>query len=135
MDSCTEFHHPRGRHRSNERHPNKLDPLSAGPHSSSVGGIPPNGSGDILVAFSTASQVAAHSESDVGQLDPPANGDINHLFEGVVQATEEAIVISLVAGREMVGVNGRKIYGLPHDRFRDILGKYNRFAERAGIVM
>ena len=47
----------------------------------------------------------------------------------VVQATEEAIVNALVAGRDMVGANGRRIYGLPHDRLRDILRRYNRLAE------
>ena len=58
-----------------------------------------------------------------------ANNDINPLFEGVVQATEEAIVNAVVAGRDMVGVNGRKIYGLPHDRLRDVLRRYNRLRE------
>ena len=47
----------------------------------------------------------------------------------MVQATEEAIINALVAGRDIVGVNGRKIYGLPHDRLREILRKYNRLRE------
>ena len=94
-----------------------------------VGSISSNGSGDIFVAFSTANQEAAHNESGIAPLENLANNNINSLFEGVVQATEEAIVNALVAGRDIVGVNGRKIYGLPHDRLRDILRKYNRLSE------
>ena len=94
-----------------------------------VGSISSNGSGDIFVAFSTANQEAAHNESGIAPLENLANNNINSLFEGVVQATEEAIINALVAGRDIVGVNGRKIYGLPHDRLRDILRRYNRLSE------
>ncbi len=94
-----------------------------------VGSIASNGSGDIFVAFSTANEEAAHNERAVAPLRNLANGAINPLFLAVVQATEEAIVNALVAGRDMVGVNGRKVYGLPHDRLREILRKYNRLNE------
>lgn len=94
-----------------------------------VGSIASNGSGDIFIAFSTANEEAAHNESGVAPLENLANNNINPLFEGVVQATEEAIVNAVVAGRDMVGVNGRKIYGLPHDRLRAILRQYNRLSE------
>ncbi len=94
-----------------------------------VGSIASNGSGDIFIAFSTANEEAAHNEGGVAPLENLANNNINPLFEGVVQATEEAIVNAVVAGRDMVGANGRKIYGLPHDRLRDILRRYNRLAE------
>jgi L-aminopeptidase/D-esterase-like protein len=51
------------------------------------------------------------------------------LFEGVVQATEEAVVNALVAAETMTGVDGRKVVALPHDRLREVLRKYNRLAE------
>ena len=57
-----------------------------------------------------------------------ANNDINPFFEAIVQAAEESIVNALVAGRDMVGVNGRTVYGLPHDRLREILRRYNRLS-------
>ena len=94
-----------------------------------MGSIASNGSGDIFIAFSTANEEAAHNENGVAPLENLANNNINPLFEGVVQATEEAIVNAVVAGRDMVGVNGRRIYGLPHERLRDILRRYNRLAE------
>jgi L-aminopeptidase/D-esterase-like protein len=94
-----------------------------------VGSIASNGSGDIFIAFSTANRESAHNEGGVAALENLANNDINPLFEGVVQATEEAIINAVVAGRDMVGVNGRKVYGLPHDRLREILRRYNRLNE------
>ncbi len=94
-----------------------------------VGSIASNGSGDIFVAFSTANEAAAHADRGVADLEVLANSEINPLFEAVVQATEEAIVNALVAGRDMVGVNGRRIHGLPHDRLREILRRYNRLAD------
>jgi len=94
-----------------------------------VGSIASNGSGDIFIAFSTANEEAAHNEGGVAPLENLANNNINPLFEGVVQATEEAIVNAVVAGRDMVGANGRRIYGLPHDRLRDILRRYSRLNE------
>ena len=60
-----------------------------------------NGSGDIFVAFSTANEEAAANESGEARLRILANSDLNPLFEGVVQATEEAIVNSMVAARDM----------------------------------
>lgn len=97
-----------------------------------LGGISMNGSGDIFVAFSTANEEAAHSERGVAPLEVLANSAINPFFEAVIQATEEAVVNALVAGRDMVGVNGRRIHGLPHDRLREALRKYGRLVETPG---
>ena len=96
-----------------------------------LGSISMNGSGDIFVAFSTANEEAAHSSSGVAPLEMLAHRDLDPFFEAVIQATEEAVVNALVAGRDMVGVNGRKVYGLPHDRLREALRKYGRLAPDA----
>jgi len=91
-----------------------------------LGSISMNGSGDIFVAFSTANEEAVANESGEARLRMLANSDLNPLFEGVVQATEEAIVNSMVAARDMTGVNGRRIYAIPHDRLREILRRHDR---------
>ena len=91
-----------------------------------LGSISMNGSGDIFVAFSTANAEAVANESGEADLRMLANSDLNPLFEGVVQATEEAIVNSMVAARDMTGVNGRRIYAIPHERLREILRRYDR---------
>ena len=65
-------------------------------------------------------------------LTPIANDSIDPLFEGTVEATEEAIVNALVAARTMTGIDGQRIYALPHDELRTILKRYGRLAPGGG---
>ena len=58
-----------------------------------------------------------------------SNEQISPLFDATVFATEEAIVNALVAARTMVGRDNHRVEGLPHDRLREILKKYNRLAK------
>jgi L-aminopeptidase/D-esterase-like protein len=51
---------------------------------------------------------------------------MNPLFEATVQATEEAIINALVAAETMAGIDGHKVFALPHDRLKQVLKKYNR---------
>jgi D-aminopeptidase len=88
-----------------------------------------NGSGDIFIAFSVANPGAFDPSRNVSLTMVP-NNLMNPLFEATVQATEESIVNALVAGRTMTGIDNHTVIGLPHDRLRDILKKYNRLVER-----
>ena len=90
-----------------------------------VGGRGGNGSGDIFIAFSTANPTAFQREKFT-KLDELPNDLINPLFEGTVQAVEEAIINAMVAAETMEGINGNKAYGLPHNLVIDLLKKYNR---------
>jgi D-aminopeptidase len=85
-----------------------------------TGSISGNGSGDIFLAFSTANRPA-----DVKML---PNDSLNPLFEATVEATEEAIVNAMVAADTMTGADGRRVIGLPHQKLRETLRKYNRLA-------
>ncbi|HET6202917.1 MAG TPA: P1 family peptidase [Planctomycetota bacterium] len=93
-----------------------------------MGSVSGNGSGDIFLAFSTANPGAWGNEK-VASVAMLPNDGMGPLFEGVVQATEEAVVNALVAAETMTGVDGRKVVALPHDRLREVLRKYNRLAE------
>ena len=84
-----------------------------------------NGSGDIFVAFSTANPGAGQPTGTV-QLSMLPNERMNQLFEATVQATEEAIINALVAAETMTGIDGHKVFALPHDRLKQVLKKYNR---------
>ena len=84
-----------------------------------------NGSGDIVIAFSTANPGAA-AASDVAQVTMLAGARISALFDATVQATEEAIINALVAGQTMTGRDGNTIAGINHDRLKEVLKKYNR---------
>ena len=93
-----------------------------------LGGLGGNPSGDIFVAFSTANAGAAKPDATVAVTMLP-NERITPLFEATVQATEEAIVNAMVAAETMVGINGMRVYALPHERLRAALRKYNRLVE------
>jgi L-aminopeptidase/D-esterase-like protein len=90
-----------------------------------VGGRGENSSGDIFVAFSTANPGAAQ-DSGITTVQMLPNDRINPLFNATVQATEEAIVNALVAAETMEGINGNKVYAVPHDRLKEVMRKYNR---------
>lgn len=84
-----------------------------------------DGSGDIFVAFSTANPGAVSSPGP-HQITMLANDQIDPLFLATVQATEEAVVNAMVAADTMKGIDNHTAIGLPHDRLREVLKKYNR---------
>jgi len=92
-----------------------------------TGDIASNGSGDLFLAFSTANENADQANSDV-VLEMLANEDMNPLFEATIQATEEAIINALVAGRAMTGNRGNTATAIDHDALRDVLREYGRLA-------
>ncbi len=93
-----------------------------------LGGTGGNPSGDIFVAFSTANPGAAKPDANVSLTMLP-NERIDPLFQATIQATEEAIVNAMVAAETMTGINGLRVYALPHERLRAALRKYNRLIE------
>ncbi len=90
-----------------------------------VGGYAGNGSGDIFIAFSTANEGAA-DRREIQTLRMFPNDRMSGLFEATTQAVEEAIINAIVAGKTMTGINGNTAYGIPHDRLREVMEKYNR---------
>ena len=90
-----------------------------------VGGIGGNGSGDIFIAFSTANKNSFSRTKETTAV-LFSNDQMGALFNATIQATEEAIVNAMVAAETMEGINGNKVYALPHDRVISILKKYNR---------
>ena len=93
-----------------------------------VGGRGENSSGDLFVAFSTANAEASKT-AGTAQLRMLPNEGINPLFRETVNATEEAIINSLVAARTMTGINGNTAYAIPHDRLRAVMSKYQRLVK------
>ncbi len=93
-----------------------------------LGSYSGNDSGDIFIAFSTANAGAA-SPKEVHQVAMLPNDALDPIFLATVQATEEAVVNAMVAADTMAGINGHKVIGLPHDRLREVLKKYNRLTK------
>lgn len=88
---------------------------------SRTGGSAGNGSGDIIVAFSTANPQAAQRDSAVSTARFVPNDNLGPIFDAVIYATEEAIMNALVAGETMTGQDGHRIVGIPHHRLQEVL--------------
>ncbi|HSE50318.1 MAG TPA: P1 family peptidase [Terriglobales bacterium] len=92
-----------------------------------TGSIAGNGSGDIFISFSTANPGAATAKGTASARFLP-NEQMNPLFQGTIEAVDEAIVNAMVAAETMTGVDGHRVIALPHERLREVLKKYNRLA-------
>jgi D-aminopeptidase len=92
------------------------------------GSISGNGSGDIFIAFSTANP-GAEKPGNILDVKMLPNDDLNPVFEGVVDATEEAVINAMVAAKTMTGINDHRVIALPHDELRAVLKKYNRLVQ------
>ena len=88
-----------------------------------TGSYASNGSGDYVIAFSTANGVRRPAADDVYGLDDLSNGRMSALFQATVEATEEAIYNSLLKA-ETVTSNGRTVEGLPITKTIEILKRY-----------
>ena len=84
-----------------------------------VGSTGHSGSGDIFLAFSTANPMTAYWGTEINRLTMLPKMD--ELFQATVEATEEAIINALVAGRDMTGADGNTVYALPRERLEAIL--------------
>jgi D-aminopeptidase len=67
----------------------------------------------------------------VAKIEMVSNEDISPLFDATTLATEEAVINALVAADTMIGIDNHRVIGLPHDRLREALKKYNRLVNPA----
>jgi len=88
-----------------------------------TGSYASNGSGDYVIAFSTASGVRRGTTGGVHGYDDLSNGSMSALFEATVEATEESIYNSLFKA-ETVTSNGRTVEALPIEETVEILRRY-----------
>lgn len=92
-----------------------------------------NGSGDYVIAFSTAQGVRrriaqtggrANAKPELRRGEEVSNDDMSPLFEAVIESTEEAVYNSMFMATSVTS-EGRTIDAIPLDRVRAILAKYN----------
>jgi len=92
-----------------------------------TGGVASNGSGDYVIAFSTDSSLRVpFNAPDILKQNVLSNEAVSPLFMAAIEATEEAIINSLLAAETMKGKNGRTVESLSHEKLKEILKKYNR---------
>ncbi len=71
-----------------------------------------SGSGEMVVAFSTASRIRHYEHRAVVTL-PRINDDrLNSVFRAVAECTEEAVLNAMVMAATTTGINGRTVYSL-----------------------
>jgi D-aminopeptidase len=100
-----------------------------------MGGTGANSSGDLFLCFATGNRSLPHS-SFAG--DPRLTVDVRSvndhviggLFDGVIEATEEAILNALVAAETMTGRDGITAHALPHDQLVETLAAHGRPVHR-----
>ncbi|MDP3393145.1 P1 family peptidase [Sediminibacterium sp.] len=80
-----------------------------------TGGIASNGSGDYVIAFSTFEQnrILHQTNNEPKEIRNLHNDAISPLFMATIEATEEAIINSLFAATETLGIKGKKVAALP----------------------
>jgi D-aminopeptidase len=95
---------------------------------SRTGSFASNGSGDYAIAFSTNARVRRPYNAQRLTTEELANEEMSALFEGAVEATEEAIYNSLFEATTVTG-SGHTAEAIPLDKVRQVLAKY-RVSER-----
>jgi len=100
-----------------------------------TGGYASNGSGDYVIAFSTAKEnrIAHQPGSRVQNQFTLVNDETSPLFLAVVEATEEAIINSLLMATTTRGFAGHVVEALPIERTLQILKKYNALNQNSNL--
>jgi len=84
------------------------------------------GSGDIIIAFSTANVVPYASDQRTFQVTEMDRAYLNPIFVAAIESTDEAVINAMLASYTMVGRDGDTIYALPHDRVMQLMHRYGR---------
>lgn len=93
-----------------------------------TGGIASNGSGDYVIAVSTAEENRIPYDSATRLYSPSIlrNDAMSPLFMAAIEATEEAIINSLFATEDMTGRDGHEVEALPIYEVIKLMKKYNK---------
>ncbi len=97
-----------------------------------TGGIASNGSGDYVIAFSTAeNNRIPYSMSNAFLPQKLLHNDaMSPLFLAVIEATEEAIINALFAANDLSGRNGNTVKALPKKQVVQLLEKYGSLSKK-----
>lgn len=84
-----------------------------------------NGSGDVMLAFTTANKVKHSNDEPVDNIERFSDGYINSIFKATVEATEEAVLNSMLYSTGVTSFNGTYIKSLNEykELFDDLLIK------------
>lgn len=83
-----------------------------------------HGSGDMAIAFSTATVVPHYPDAITFPMTVMDNNHLDPLFDATIEATEEAVDNALCKATTTEGRDGHVVYALPYDRLRAIMRQY-----------
>ncbi len=83
------------------------------------------GSGEIFLAISTARPEYNNKGTEQTWKVIP-KWRLDPIYKATAEATEEAIINTLIAAKDMEGINKNKWFALPHERLKQVMKKYNR---------
>jgi len=92
-----------------------------------TGSYAADGSGEFMVAFTTAHRVPRVTTAPVA-VASVGNDAMFGLFAAAVDATAEAVYNSLCAATDAVGRDGNRSYALPLDRLVEVMGRFGHAA-------
>lgn len=78
-----------------------------------IGAVSYTGSGDFIVAFSTANKVPLRGKDTLWSMTLLSEGLLEQVFEATIEATEEAFINSLLYAEDMVGYLGHEMKAIP----------------------
>jgi D-aminopeptidase len=92
-----------------------------------------NGSGELMLAFSTANRIPLETDDGLVGVRAVLDGasyespsPMNDLFGATIEAVEEAVVNALFAATTTTGRDGNVLHALPLDRTLEILERHGR---------
>ncbi|WP_234736626.1 DmpA family aminopeptidase [Tellurirhabdus bombi] len=88
-----------------------------------TGGIASNGSGDYVIAVSTAYRIPHETKNSFDEVKLLRNDNTSPLFMAAIEATEEAIINSLFAAQTMKGNEGHQVEQLPIEKVVALMRK------------
>lgn len=89
------------------------------------GGIASNGSGDYIIAMSVAKENLLDESSEFYLPKELQNDAVSPVFMATIEATEEALINSLVAAKTMKGYKGKVVEELPKEIIKRIASGMN----------
>jgi D-aminopeptidase len=91
-----------------------------------TGALSRHSSGDIILCFSTGNTIPHQPKGQTSSLLELADTRLNVLFQAVEEATEEAVLNALTTAPAIVGRDGNVAEGLPLEKTKEILRRYNQ---------
>lgn len=85
-----------------------------------------DGSGEFVIAFSTANIFATSTEVGTFHIQMLVNRRLSSLFQATIEATEEAIVNSMTMATTTTGRNGRTMYAIPLAELQKVMKAHGR---------